>query len=190
MADTARSLRALVEGSMEPNEALYAVVDAARDWRLALMPGDDLRVESVSLLGGELAPFLRHVAPHLVTIDLGSEYLEAWEARLGGSAGILLLADAPPDELRRHLRSIFEATDEEGEAYFFRFYDPRVLRPFLDTCTAGEADELFGPVSTILVEAAQRGLVLQCQPAETGVTVSWLALGAGVPVPVIGDAEP
>ena len=35
----------------------------------------------------------------------------------------------------------------------FRYYDPRVLRPYLPTCTETELDFVFGPVQRFLVEA-------------------------------------
>jgi hypothetical protein len=34
----------------------------------------------------------------------------------------------------------------------FRWYDPRVLRVYLPTCTENELDMLFGPLSSYFVE--------------------------------------
>jgi hypothetical protein len=57
------------------------------------------------------------------------------------------------DELFHHLREIFVVTDEEGQEYFFRYYDPRVVRSFLPTCTESELRELFGIVVVWIAEA-------------------------------------
>lgn len=36
----------------------------------------------------------------------------------------------------------------------FRFYDPRVLRLYLPTCTSTELEQVFGPVGTFFTEDA------------------------------------
>jgi hypothetical protein len=40
---------------------------------------------------------------------------------------------------------------------YFRFYDPRVLRSFLPTCTEPECAEFFGPIGRFVMEAEQPG---------------------------------
>jgi len=164
-------LKVLIREMMSPDERLYAVVDAARDPYLALTPRHQLKMRTYTLFEGEMAPFLDLVAPHLVLIDLDSEYLNLWVERLGNSAGILLLTEEVPRSLRTHLRNIFTLTDEEDNEFFFRYYDPRVLRVYLPTCKGEEAKEFFGPIRRILIEAEGVGRLLVCEASETGVKI-------------------
>lgn len=120
---------------------------------------------------------MANVAPYAFRIPFVSRYrgggfLDLWSKRLGTSAGILLLARVEPDPLIRHLRSVFHATAEDNHRYYFRFYDPRVLRPFMPACTASEAAELFGPIGQILVESESATSMLCCRAGAAGVVVS------------------
>lgn len=82
-----------------------------------------------------------------------------------------MLSIAPAQELRDHLRKIFIVNDEEGNEYSFRYYDPRVLRTYLPTCTGEEAKEFFGPIQRILVEAEVPGQMLSCEATPTGIRI-------------------
>jgi hypothetical protein len=133
---------------------LFAVIDGAQSIDLvyfARMLGHPV----FTLFEGEMAGQVAHAGPCLV--ELGAEghtaFLAKWVEAIGKNAGILLTTPAPLDELFHHLREIFVVTDEEGQEYFFRYYDPRVLRSFLPTCTGSELREFFGIVSEWVVEA-------------------------------------
>jgi hypothetical protein len=104
---------------------------------------------------------MRESAPYLIPIPLDSQYLESWTDHWGKNVGIFLTSSATPDRLLRHLREIFVVKDEGGQEYFFRFYDPRVLRVFLPTCTLQEAKEFFGPIGVILSEAEAAEAILK-----------------------------
>lgn len=130
---------------------LYALVDAAADAEAPA--GLALRgYRLYTLFEGEWAETLAFVGPCLVPAEPPEGLLDFFVEALGGHLGILLESPAPLEELVRHLRSVFVATDEEGQEYFFRFYDPRVLRAFLPTCTPDELRELFGPISRVYYE--------------------------------------
>jgi hypothetical protein len=87
--------------------------------------------------------------------------LDNWAKRWGTSAGILLASLTEEDALFAHLRKIFVVEDEEKQEYFFRFYDPRVLRGFLPTCSAEQLDQFFGPIDQLTLEGEQGAEVLQ-----------------------------
>jgi hypothetical protein len=131
---------------------LFAVVDAAREPRIPA----ELRgraVEFVSLYRGEPEEALVAVAPYLVQLDLKSEFTrwllaDGW----GNSWGIFLVSQSSLEDLRRHLRHFLLVRDPAGTELYFRFYDPRVLRVYLPTCTAAETKRFFGPVATYLME--------------------------------------
>lgn len=124
---------------------LYAVVDGAQHFQLAFNArrmGSDL----YTLFSGEQSTKLAYVGPVLVTLDEAMPFLEEWVEQLGANAGVLFQTTAELDVVCAHLRDIFIVTDEAGQEYFFRFYDPRILRAFLPTCTGTELREFFAPV--------------------------------------------
>jgi hypothetical protein len=151
----AAALRAAIE--LRPGESLYGVVDAAQDeGQLAFEAQRRFGVQIRMLFHGEAAQYMGHVAPWLVPIDPDGGYLECWAERWGKNPGILLTSAAPPEKLFRHLREIFVVKDEGGQEYFFRYYDPRVLRVYLPTCTPSDSLGFFGSVCSILFEAESR----------------------------------
>jgi hypothetical protein len=160
----------VIRNQLRPNEQLYAVVDAAQDEQLALALRDDDHQPAMSLFEEPGATRLAHVAPWLTEIDPSEDCLKLWTQRLGGDAGILLISSSAVDVVRAHLRGILRVQDEEGEQYFFRFYDPRVLRAYFPTCTGVEAEEFFGPVRCFLVESEDAKALLQYSPSQGGVS--------------------
>ena len=49
-------------------------------------------------------------------------------------------------------RLIIVENEDDFTKLYFRFYDPRVLRIFLPTCSANQLEELFGPVDRFICE--------------------------------------
>jgi hypothetical protein len=136
-----------------PGQRVFGVVDAAQcvdlSYEAKLQYGKEIR----SLFLPEVQTELWDVAPYLVPIDVDSGYLENWARRWGANAGVLLVTAADEDALYEHMRKVFVVEDEEGQEYFFRYYDPRVLRTFLPTCSKEQLEEFFGPVVEIIVES-------------------------------------
>jgi hypothetical protein len=139
---------------------LFAVLDAARDPLISarlVQCGEEYQ----SLYEGPKAAALADVAPHLVAIPQGSPFLDTlvldgW----GKSWGIYLTCDRPFRDARKHLRRLLTVEIEGGKKLLFRFYDPRVLRVYLPTCTAEETGEFFGPIENFLMEGMQPESVL------------------------------
>jgi hypothetical protein len=148
---------------------LFAVLDAAREPAIPLrlsLSGAPFQ----SLYEGEPAAELAPFAPYLVALDAGSPLLEllvheGW----GKSWGVFLHCGRPFEEVRKQLRRFLIVQDEGGKSLYFRFYDPRVLRIFLPTCTAGEASEFFGPIEAYLCEADGPGTLLRFSAGAAGV---------------------
>ncbi len=172
-------LHAFIESQRESGENLYGVVDAARDKALAFEGALRYGWELQWLFSEDTHQQMKDVAPYLVAITFESsypypesDYLDLWAERLGTSAGVLLLTIADPPALREHLHSIFVVADEAGDEYFFRYYDPRVLRNFLGTSTPEQEAGLFGPVVRIVMEAEEPRALCVCESHETGVVIS------------------
>ena len=49
--------------------------------------------------------------------------------------------------MRTHFRRFLLVEAPDGDSWYFRFYDPRVLERFLPTCDAAQLTDFFGPVS-------------------------------------------
>ena len=132
---------------------LYALLDAARDnviLRLLVEHSDQCRYQS--LYNGKSAEELATYAPYLVNIAATSPLLAALIGQgWGHSWGIYLLSSASFENIRKHLRRFIMA-DLDGLPVYFRFYDPRVLRAYMPTCTLDEAVEFLGPIDELLME--------------------------------------
>jgi hypothetical protein len=184
-------IAAVLRANLKPGtgERLYGVVDAAQDCELAFEAVVGFGKVIRSLFQGEAAPALAHVTPYLVPIDLESSYLQNWAARLGKHAGLLLVSSANDDALYSHLRNLFVAQDEKGQEYFFRFYDPRVLRLYLPSCTLDEIRTFFGPVRLIGVEGSKAGTLVKYTPGPSGIAESTIVLPASEPAPMAASTN-
>jgi hypothetical protein len=61
--------------------------------------------------------------------------------------------------LHQHFRRILRVQDEAGRKLLFRYYDPRVLRAYLPTCTADELRQVFGPVERFFIEGERASTI-------------------------------
>lgn len=159
----------------------WAVLDAARDARV--LPALRRTVgTSGCLYAGKLAPEVEDVAPYLVPLRR-DDALAAFliDAGWGESWGVFFRSGAAFEPLRRHLRRFLKVRTWDGRGLLFRFYDPRVLRTYLPTCTADEAATFFGPIDDFALEAADASAVLEFSRAQHGVVRRELAVGAPPP---------
>ena len=140
-------------------EKLFAVLDAARTpdlpRRLSLHGA-----EHRSLFLGPGAEVLSDMAPYLVRLEPQTA-LARWVADEGASDswGFFFTSEANLETLARHLAGFLLVTDEEGSELFFRFFDPRVLLPFLASCTPDEQRAFMGPMEALWAEDAEGKLV-------------------------------
>jgi hypothetical protein len=135
-----------------PGDEVYAVLDAARDplVRAKLVASD---VRSACLYEGRIPRELAEVAPYLVKLRRDHRFTEQLlESGWGRSWGVFASTPADFESVRRHFRRFLRVEDESGKTMIFRWYDPRVLRAYLPTCTERELDMLFGPLSAYHAE--------------------------------------
>ena len=131
----------------------YCVIDAARAGKF-IEGFTDYDIDFESLYEGRDAEAFADVCPYLVGLIDGSafnkEYLDkAW----GNSWGIQIISDMEFDELIDKLRDLVKVEDAFGKNYYFRFYDPRVLRTFLPDCDDSQLHMMFSGVEHYIVEA-------------------------------------
>ncbi len=139
------------EGDAGSKMSVWAILDCARDPNiyLALLAS---RLEFRCLYSGKLPRELEMVAPQLVELlpnhHLTDQLLdEGW-----GQAWGVFVRTQDGLNLRHHLRKLLKVVDEDGRRLLFRFYDPRVLRAYLPSCTPSELQQFFGNVSYWLTE--------------------------------------
>ena len=135
-----------------PQQNVWMIVDGARSIEIFRML-IQCHLEYACLYGGPLSPELEIAAPYLIQLDHGYRdthrlIQQAW----GNSWGIFLRSETSLKKLRRHLREFLIVRDERGNRLLFRYYDPRVLRVFLPTCSARELRTFFGPIETFWTE--------------------------------------
>jgi Domain of unknown function (DUF4123) len=146
-----------VTGGARQGTLLYMLLDAARDRRIyARLTELGDAIQARSLYQGDIGDRLAHVSPYLVAVrESQPESLRLAEAGFGRSWGVFITTATAFDDLRRHLRKFNLVYREDGTSLVFRFYDPRVLRRFLPTCSADEARRLFGPIVSFVAESEE-----------------------------------
>jgi len=124
---------------------LHAILDACNEPAVPVKVTELGPEKAVSLYRGRAEHEQWNVAPYLVKVDerlLDWIVTNLWKKPWG----IFALAEGDLKTLRRHFRRFLMVEDPEGEAMYFRYYDPRILAAFLPPSTAAELKTLFGPV--------------------------------------------
>ncbi|MBL3617719.1 MAG: DUF4123 domain-containing protein [gamma proteobacterium endosymbiont of Lamellibrachia anaximandri] len=159
------------EGDSMTGPQVYAVLDGARDRRIEPMVRLS-RLEHACLYAGRLSPRMQAAAPYVVHLAPDARFTrELLETGWGENWGFFTIVpvDVTLERHRRHFRKLLRVKDESGRILMFRFYDPRVLRVYLPTCTGDEARQFFGPVPRMVAEAEDGGSLLTYTPKATGI---------------------
>jgi hypothetical protein len=171
----------------------YAIVDAAQG-RTAPVRAARAGLQTRSLYEGRLGAKLRDVAPHLVALSLDAAFARWLFDNWARNVGVILQSRADFAELRRHLRKFLLVKDDSGKKYRFRYYDPRVLRVFLPTCSSAEGKDFFGPVARYYAADRSGAVVLVFAWGPKGLTVREVplseAIGEGTAVAASAAAGP
>lgn len=170
-------LQALWPQGTRSTQNVWAILDCARDPKiyLALLESG---LEFRCLYSGALPRALEMVAPHLVELSSGSRLTARWLAEGWGQAWGIFLKIDDPSNLRHHLRKFLKVRSDEGQRLLFRYYDPRVLRAYLPTCTPDELQQVFGPIDSFLTERAAANGLLEFSLKPSGLHCQTLALAA------------
>jgi pSer/pThr/pTyr-binding forkhead associated (FHA) protein len=141
---------------LNAQEELYAVLDTARSDRILTLLQESVE-EHRSLYEGPQAAALSEIAPYLVQLPRGSKLLESLiHEGWGDNWGIYLTSKTPFIETRRHLRKfLMVALEGMDNNFYFRFYDPRVLRDFLPTLAEDQRESFFGSITAFFYEDAK-----------------------------------
>ena len=114
------------------------------------------------LYRGEIAPDLMEVAPYLVKLEANSEF-SSWLVSRGWGRhwGIFARSSADIRMLHQQFRRFLTVYREDtGAPLLFRYYDPRVIGPYLQSCEKEELALFFGLVKEFVVEGEQPNSVM------------------------------
>ena len=144
---------------VEKKGNVYCILDGASDRTIYPMLKSNkwdytcLYKKKIHFEGDRMVDELAATAPYLLLLDPAKMNAESMvRERLGKNQMIFFESSAPKEELDNHCSSMLKAMDEEGKVINFRYYDPRILRVYLPTCTDEEIFIFFGDIETIWVE--------------------------------------
>ena len=139
---------------------LFAVLDAAQGEKVWKFLGKSFGPRN-SLYEGPKAKELAEVSPYLLELAGKSRRLERLvEQGWSQNWGIFLTSSRPFADVRRQLRKHLMVQEEETKKRpYFRFYDPRVLRVFLPTCTPDQSEQFYGCIDAFYTEGKEGDLL-------------------------------
>lgn len=142
----------------------YAVVDTARDDAILSFvrtQGD----KAVCLYRGDARIRLANYAPYLFQIDTGCAVTRQFLAKGWGQSWYILIGSPHPiADIAWQLRKALIVRTDEGQDFYFRFYDPRVLRAYLAMSSQDDADKLMGnAMVTLFCESHDATGVTHCR---------------------------
>ena len=121
---------------------LYALLDATGHPGVP-QKAQELGERAVSLFQGTPEENYWDVAPYLFQVD---ESTLSWiHSSLNQEPwGVFAMSRAGIDDLRRHFRRFLLVELPDGERWYFRYYDPRILKVYLPACDETELRQFFG----------------------------------------------
>lgn len=161
----------------QPNEAgvlptVFVILDGARDKAIEKIVrlGE---LKSACLYEGNLSYQMSVAAPYMVRLEQNhKQTLEILSKGWGNSWGVFAITYPPATliKVRHNCRKIARVKSPEGKNMIFRYYDPRVLRIYLDNCSLAEADKVFGPITDFICESETLGQVHRFRRDKHGCT--------------------
>lgn len=167
----------LFRGEFQP---LYAVLDQEADKKLlARIYSSDAHFESLGDHSAEAREDSAITHPKLYLTRLfGDSVLldmlvrEGW----GRNWGIYVTYLGGLTVLTRHLYELLQAPT--GDEKHFSYYNPRVLREYLQKCTQEEALRCMGPIENLLLEDEHPDHLLEFSRSDSGVSIKRIPLNA------------
>ena len=122
---------------------------------------------------------MAEVAPYLVELEPEAPFTKlVLDQGWGKHWGIFAVSETGIRDLRQHFRRFLTVYDPDGKALLFRYYDPRVLRSYLPTCTPDEVGKLFGPVKAFFAEGEKQETMMRFEQNAGQLMKRQVELGA------------
>jgi len=133
--------------------------------------------KAASLFLGEGEKAYWALAPYVICVEEAT--LEWIRQTLWGTvSGVFVMSKSGLETLRNHLRRFLIVQLPDGERWFFRYYDPRILKIYLEHCRPDELEIFFGPVRGfgIVDQQENRVVLLHLPPASSSI---WTPASSG-----------
>ena len=140
---------------------VYAILDAAQDDEIykTLMGCTE---EFTCLFNGEIPIVLARAAPYLIKLPVKSHLFEKiYQQGFFSNWGVFFASYDSGKDLKKHFQELLRVKTEDGRRLFFRYYDPRVLRVYLPTCTPSELRVVFGNASKFWVSGEEKDTIIE-----------------------------
>lgn len=152
---------------------VYAVLDGAGVRQLPDMLEDEDAEHAPLTAIGSTDPIEITRAAYLTKLDRYSRVTD-WLATEGWGRNWGIYAMCPQgtdfDKMLQHFRELSQVGLPDGRIVLFRFYDPRVWRPFIPTCDAPQLNQLFSVPVTYGCES-EDGSALLLDRVKNGIPV-------------------
>jgi len=130
----------------------YIILDAAK-MQQHINVAKQFNPKHTCLYKGEAETKLGSVGPWMFTYPKMSLFDDWFISSAGGQNwGVIIEAKEKFEKIYFHLKKFLRVKSETGKTMYFRFYDPRVLPTFLETCDEEQLQEFFGPIDKFIVE--------------------------------------
>ena len=131
---------------------IYIILDAAR-LEGNLNDAKQLNKSFRCLYESSKEKIYQTIGPYIFSVKNSSPFYEWYMKNGWGNAwGLMIFSSETIDRLNDHFLKFKYMQDESGIKQYFRYYDPRVLKKFLPTCTKEELNKFFGPIEYFIVE--------------------------------------
>ena len=135
-------------GQKQSHAEIYALLDSANAPQIYDKISQIKKNDYCCLYPDKVAKNLAEVAPYIVKLkpDKKSDSFIIFMLTNGWNKGwgVFLESSAPLNKLQEHFQGLLRVKDETGKSFYFRYYDPRILRVYLPTCTQEELDTVLG----------------------------------------------
>ncbi len=146
----------------------YALLDAAQDAQVLAFLSQGKALWR-SLYDGASATKLATHAPYLVAVPDSEEWLKELVSAGWCKSWFVFVSSASSfEDVRHHFRKFLFVLNSAHQQFYFRFYDPRILRAFLPTCSTDQLEEFFGPITEFILEGDEPNELCSLSLTESG----------------------
>lgn len=162
-------------------EKLYILLDGARHYEEQQSIGARSVHQMASMSGAPYEPLffgrsqsdLTNFGPWLVQITPETSLLEQYLMSGWGNAwGYFFVSTRDLGSLADHLRRLLMIQYDDRRLVMFRFYDPRVMRTFLPSCDATQAQFVMQGIEEILMETPTAVDLLRFRIGPSGTLIT------------------
>ena len=135
---------------------LYAILDAYQAPAVPPKVQELGKERALSLFVGTAEQKYWELAPYLIAVE---EATLDWILQDLGSQpwGVFALSKSGLETLRTHFRRFLIVQLPDGERWYFRYYDPRILTIYLSKCLPHELEIFYGPIRGFAIPDVDTG---------------------------------